>query len=72
LLIADPPPDDGPAVVWQCGYENEHMLSVAETAIAGSSEYASARDKLSTIVSKIEIELYTADEEEPDEQSINH
>lgn len=62
ILVADPPMDDGPAMVWQCAYEDEQMLAVAETAIAGSSEYATARDRLSELVANIEIELYTAQE----------
>ncbi|HEV3310953.1 MAG TPA: hypothetical protein VG815_10600 [Chloroflexota bacterium] len=62
ILVADPPPDDAPALVWQCGYENESMLAVAEATIAGSTDYAAGRDRLSALVSRTEIELYTADE----------
>lgn len=65
ILVADPPADDGPALVWQCAYQSEHMLAVAESAIADSQAYAAARDQLSRYVSRIEIELYTADEPEP-------
>lgn len=63
ILVADPPLDEGPAIVWQCLYESEHALAVAEAAITGSSEYAAPRNKLSEIVSRIEIELYTTDED---------
>lgn len=66
VMLADPVPDDSPAVVWQCAYETEGHLAVAESAIAGSQEYGTARDHLATLVQRTEIEVYTADSEEPE------
>src|ERR1019366_8430788 len=63
ILVADPVPEDGPTLVWQCGYESDQALAWAETAISASEEYSALRDQLSAIVARIEIELYTADED---------
>ncbi|GEM_PF-6218400 len=62
ILVADPAPEDGPAIIWQCGYESETELAIAESAIAGSPEYGAARDRLGSLVERIEIELYASDE----------
>ncbi|HZT96758.1 MAG TPA: hypothetical protein VFB34_07960 [Chloroflexota bacterium] len=64
ILLADPPADEGPAMVWQCGYQSETQLAVAEAAIAGSTEYSEVRDRLAPIVEAIEIEMYVSDADE--------
>jgi hypothetical protein len=64
ILVADPVPDDSPAVVWQCGYESETQLAMAEAAIGNSAEYHDARDRLGALTENVEIELYTIDEVE--------
>lgn len=62
-LIADPVPDDGPAVLWQCGYQSETELARAESAIPASPEYGEASGVVRELATLIEIELYTAEDE---------
>jgi hypothetical protein len=64
ILIADPNPEDGPVVVWQCSYEDEGDMGTAEATLIGNADYEAARARLSDIVSRVELELYTPDEEE--------
>lgn len=64
ILIADPPPDDGPALVWQCAYEDESEMAHAEAAIAGNADYSAARERLGGLVSRIELEIYASDEDD--------
>lgn len=66
MLIADPAPDDGPIMVWQCGYEDESAMALAEATLTAHAEYAAARDRLSTLVERVELELYSFDDERPD------
>ena len=68
ILVADPVPEDSPAIVWQCGYESETQLALAEAAIGNSAEYHGARDRLGALTENVEIELYTIDEIEVEEQ----
>jgi hypothetical protein len=68
ILVADDGPDEGPSLIWQCGYEDEGQLAAAEGALIGNPEYEEARGRLGTLVSRVELELYISDEEEaPDE-----
>ncbi|HZU11552.1 MAG TPA: hypothetical protein VFB58_01830 [Chloroflexota bacterium] len=60
-LIADPVPDEGPAVVWQCGYDDEGQMGLAEARLMGSEEYASARERINALVERVVLELYSAD-----------
>jgi hypothetical protein len=71
ILVADPIPDDSPAIVWQCGYESETQLALAEAAIGNSAEYHAARDRLGDLTENVEIELYTIDEVEVTDVSEN-
>jgi hypothetical protein len=50
--------------VWQCGYESETQLALAEATIGNSTEYHEARDRLGELTENVEIELYTIDEVE--------
>lgn len=59
IMVADPPPEDGPTIVWQGSYESEHSLAPAEAAISGNGEYSVARDLLSAVVVRTELALST-------------
>jgi hypothetical protein len=62
VLIADPPPDDGPAMIWQCGYEDESEMGLAEAKLIGNTDYESARSRLAALAMRVELELYMSDE----------
>jgi len=62
ILLADPP-DEGPAIIWQCGYADESELGAADAALIGSAEYEKARGHLSALVNRVELELYMIDED---------
>src|SRR5947209_2759356 len=62
ILVADPPPDDGPVLVWQCGYEDESELGAAQAALMGNPRYEEMRDRLGTPVARVELEIYAADD----------
>jgi hypothetical protein len=68
ILIADPPPDDGPALIWQCAYEDEGLMGAAEAALIGNAAYEDARGRLVNLAGRVEIELYMADDD-PEEES---
>lgn len=63
ILIADDGPQQGPVVVWQCGYEDESQMGMAETRLIGNPEYEEARTTLAGLVSQVEVELYLIDED---------
>jgi hypothetical protein len=67
ILVADPAPEDGPFMIWQCSYEDEVTMAVAEATLAGSADYAAARDQLGRLTKRIEFEIYTADEEKEEQ-----
>lgn len=70
ILVADPYPDEGPCLIWQCGYEDEAMLGGVETNLMQNGDYESIRHQLGSLVARIEVEIYLADEEdEPDSGS---
>lgn len=65
ILIADPPPDDGPCLVWQCAYSDEGELGYVETKLVGHAGYEEARERVAPLVTRVELELYTIDGDEP-------
>ncbi|MGH2442363.1 MAG: hypothetical protein ACRDFX_04275 [Chloroflexota bacterium] len=60
ILLADCEPDEGPCVVWQCGYVDEAQLGLGESQLIGNEEYEAARQRLTELEPRVEIELYTA------------
>ncbi|GAC1319588.1 MAG: hypothetical protein NVS2B16_03410 [Chloroflexota bacterium] len=64
ILIADAGPERGPCIVWQCGYEDESQMGMAETRLIGDPNYEAARTALASLVTEIEVELYLIDDEE--------
>jgi hypothetical protein len=64
ILIADPPPEDGPAIIWQCAYEDESEMAHAEATITGNADYSAARERLGGLVTRIELEIYASDEDD--------
>lgn len=63
ILVADPLPDEGPGLIWQCGYDDDSQMAVASSALIGNAEYEAARDRLAGLVERVEIELYTSGED---------
>ena len=63
ILIADPIPTDGPGMVWQCIYEDESGMATATARLIGNAEYETSRDRLRALTIRVELELYTADED---------
>jgi hypothetical protein len=59
ILLADPVPDDAPAVIWQCGYPNDSSMGMAESSLIGDEAYEAARARLAGLVERIELEIYT-------------
>lgn len=64
ILVADDAPAGGPTVVWQCAYEDEGEMGLADVKLIGNAPYESARERLSALVERVELELYTSDDEE--------
>lgn len=64
ILVADPAPDEGPTLVWQCGYADESELGAADATLIGNAEYEAARERLNALVTRVELELYMTDEED--------
>lgn len=64
ILVSDDTPAGGPTVVWQCGYEDEGQMGLADTQLIGNEGYEAARLRLAGLVQRVELELYTSDEEE--------
>lgn len=64
ILVADPAPEEGPTLVWQCGYTDESELGTADARLIGNEEYEAARERLNTLVTRVELELYMTDEED--------
>lgn len=64
ILLADPVPDDAPVLIWQCAYEDDAMMGAAEAALLGNPDYEAARTQLGGIVSRVEVEIYTSDDED--------
>lgn len=62
ILVSDPVPDGGPAVVWQCAYEADADMGAAEAALMGNADYEDARARLGELVERVELELYSVDE----------
>jgi|SRR5579875_2035299 len=62
ILIADED-DDGPDLIWQCGYEDEGQLGMAEAVLLGNPDYEKARADLAALVSKAELGIYIADDQ---------
>jgi hypothetical protein len=62
VLLADDDGDDCPQVVWQCGYENEAEMGMAETQLIGNTAYEEARAELGALGIRVVLELYTVDE----------
>lgn len=63
IFVADPVPDDGPAVISQCGYDDDTQMGMAESQLLGDPEYEQARVRLGELAVRIEWEIYTGDEE---------
>jgi hypothetical protein len=64
ILLSDDTPSGGPTVVWQCGYEDEGQMGLADAQLIGNAEYEAARERLASLVQRVELELYTSDDEE--------
>jgi hypothetical protein len=62
IFVADPVPDECPAVIWQCGYNDDTEMGMAEAQLLGNAEYEEARKRLSALVTRIELEIYASDE----------
>ncbi|HEX8919428.1 MAG TPA: hypothetical protein VF898_13060 [Chloroflexota bacterium] len=62
IMVADVEADDGPSVVWQCGYENEEVMSGLTTRLMGNEAYEAARERLASLMERAEIEMYTLEE----------
>ena len=62
ILLSDDTPAGGPTVVWQCSYRDEGEMGLADVHLIGHADYESARERLSTLVQRVELELYTLDE----------
>lgn len=62
ILLAETDGDEGPYLVWQCGYADEAEMGMAETRLIGNAEYESARERLGQLITRVELELYTAEE----------
>jgi hypothetical protein len=62
VLLADDDGDDSPQIVWQCGYEDEGDLGLAETRLIGNTAYEEARAQLGALGVRVVLELYIADE----------
>lgn len=59
LLIPDG--EDGPSLVWQCGYQSEAEMGSAETQLLGNEAYEEARSRLGALSTRVEFEVYMAD-----------
>jgi hypothetical protein len=64
ILLSDDTPAGGPTIVWQCGYEDEGQMGMADAQLIGNAAYEAAREQLNSLVQRIELELYTSDEDE--------
>ena len=65
ILVADPIPDEGPGLIWQCGYDDESDMAQSSSALIGNERYEAARALLGSLCSRVELELYmTIDEEQ--------
>lgn len=67
LLLADPVPDEGPFLVWQCAYGDEAQMGVAETRLMEDPDYESARTRLGELVARVELEFYTIEDDSDQE-----
>jgi hypothetical protein len=63
ILLSDATPSGGPTVVWQCGYEDEGEMGLADARLIGNAEYEAARQRLASLVQRVELELYTTDDD---------
>ena len=63
ILLADPAPEDGPSLVWQCGYQDEGEMASVQAQLMGNAEYEAARERLGVLAVRVELELYTAEDE---------
>ncbi len=64
ILLADSGLEEGPSLIWQCSYEDESHMAAVEVSLIGNSEYEAARNRVSGLATRVELELYTFDEEE--------
>ena len=62
ILVPDEMPADEPMLAWQCGYEDEGEMGSAEQMLLGSEEYEEVRKRLASLVTRVEMELFVADE----------
>jgi len=62
ILIPDDPSPDEPLLVWQCGYEDESQMAGTEQSLIDSEEYKAARDRLASLVTRVDLDLFVADE----------
>jgi hypothetical protein len=62
ILVPDDPSPDEPLLVWQCGYEDEDQMAHTEQALIESEEYRAARDRLATLVTRVDLDLFVSDE----------
>jgi hypothetical protein len=64
ILLADETPSGAPTVVWQCAYEDEGEMGLADARLIGNVDYEAARERLAQLVDRVELELYTSDDGE--------
>ncbi len=64
ILLSDATPSGGPTVVWQCAYDDEGDMGLADAHLIGQADYEAARERLSGLVQRVELELYTSDDPE--------
>jgi hypothetical protein len=62
LLRADPVPEDGPFLLWQCTYEDEAEMGMAEMRLMQTPSYEAARTRLGALVARMELEFYTVED----------
>ena len=67
LLRADPVPEDGPFLVWQCTYDDDAHMGIAEMRLIENPDYEAARTRLGALVARMELELYTVEDDTADE-----
>lgn len=63
ILLSDDTPSGGPTVVWQCSYEDEGEMGLTDVRLIGNEAYETARARLSSLVQRVELELYTSDDD---------
>jgi hypothetical protein len=63
ILVADETVEESPGLIWQCAYADEGELATATNTLMGEADYEATRDQLAQLAVRIELELYTMDEE---------